>query len=430
MRGIVLAEIGPTGSLRYKAVNSCLLFLPMIHGKQLITIENLAYQKDGELILHPVQQALADHYGSQCGYCTPGMIMSMFALFKNVVDPTEEEIRTALAGNLCRCTGYRSIYQAALQACSQEGEDLFNEKEDAVLQQLYHIRQWNRAMNLKGKGQQYLLPFTLEEALSFRKAYPEAIVINGATDIAIRQNKQYEYFPFLLDLSQVDDLKIFYEDHGHWFIGAGLALEELTAISNDRIPSLYDILKVFASRQIRNAATAGGNVATASPIGDTLPWLMAMEANVHLHSESGSRVVPIEQFITGYRSTGLKEDELITLLSVPKPESGVITGCYKVSNRRDVDISNVSGVFRLTTAEGTIKKIRIVLGGMAAYPRRALKTESFLEGREWSRSTAEAAMKVLREEYQPITDARSSALARSLAAGNLLLKFWSENQHP
>lgn len=423
---VVVAEPGPFGKLVYKAMDSCLLFLPMIHGKQLITIENLTDKRGNEPKLHPVQQALVEFNGTQCGYCTPGMLMSMFNLYKNEVELTEAEVRQALAGNLCRCTGYHSILEATLAACRNKTRDHFSEKEDSVLKQLSVIEKDTNPLVLKSRDQQYLLPFTLEDALVFRASFPEAVIVNGASDVALRQNKQHEYFPVILDLSHVDELKIYYEDHHQWFIGSGISLEELKEISRERIPSLFDVLSVFASLQVRNTATLGGNIATASPIGDTLPWLMVMEANVHLKNPDGDRFIPVNEFITAYRHTAISKKELITLITVSKPAETEKIRFYKISNRKDVDITSVSGAFRLNIRNGLVEMIKIALGGMAATPVRAKQTEAFLSGKPWSREVIDAASLLLQQEFQPISDARSDAESRRLAAGNLLLKCWNE----
>lgn len=425
---VVLAEPGNGTGLKYRAVNACLLMLPMVHGKQVITVENLAVLEGHEIKLHPVQQALTEHHGIQCGYCTPGMVMSLFALYKSPEPATAEEIKTALAGNLCRCTGYRSILDAALETCSLDGKDHFTDAEDDIIRMLGTIREESTALTLSYSGQQYMLPFTLDQALAFLSDYPDSLIINGGTDVVARQNKYQAHYPLIIDISHIDDLALYYEDHNHWFIGSGLHLEELRDISHDRIPALYALLSVFASGQIRNVATVGGNIATASPIGDLLPWLLIMDARVHLSSLRAKREVSLSGFITGYRSTDKHKDEIITLVSIPKPPVGTDIFWHKVSNRKDMDISSVSACIRLHLDNEKIKQFRIVYGGMAATPVHAEKAEAFLVGKEWNRDTVNRAMEIVYEEFQPLSDARSDATTRRQAAANLLLLCWEESR--
>ncbi|HRY33775.1 MAG TPA: xanthine dehydrogenase small subunit [Bacteroidales bacterium] len=423
---VVIAEEAPDGRLAYKAVNACLLFLPAIHGKQLITVENLPLRDGEKLILHPVQQALLLHNGIQCGFCTPGVVMSMFALYKSNAPAEESLVREALAGNLCRCTGYHAILQACIEAISQRTEDHFDITEAETLKILREIRNTQLEDSFRTREQHYMIPRKLNQALLMLQQYPAATLVNGASDVAVLQNIKHRIFPEILDLSHVHELDFFYEDHANWFIGAGLRLQDLKTIAAGRMPVLHGLLLHFASLQIRNVATLAGNVASASPIGDALPLLFVMDARVHLASVSGSRIVPIEAFILSYRKTDLGPGELITMISIPKPARPSLLRWYKVSNRKDADIASVSAAFSVELKDGVTSDIRIAYGGMAATPLRAAQTEAFLKGKPWERPVVEDAMQLLQNEFTPIGDARSSALARTLAARNLLLKYWSE----
>jgi xanthine dehydrogenase small subunit len=423
---VVLAERNPDKKIKYTAVDSCLVFLPMIHGKQIITVENLVQRKDGKVILHPVQEMMVNSFGSQCGYCTPGFIMSLFALYKNHNKPSREIIEDFLTGNLCRCTGYQSILEAAFNACEKNDKDHFSEKEAMTSKILKEINKDKTVIMIDTKKQRYFHPFTLDDALMLRKHYKNAIVINGATDIALRQTKKNELLPEIIDLSGVDELKIYSEEENGFYIGAGMCLECLKDLSEKGYPALYNILKVFGSLQIRNFATIGGNVGSASPIGDTLPVLFAYKAKVILQSSKNKREVEIEDFIKGYRKTDLKNDELITSIFIPKPENNVYVKSFKVSKRKDLDISTVSLACRLVLEKDNIKEILLAYGGMAETTKRAKKTEEYLINKDWNRKTIEEAMKIVYSEFKPISDARSSAEFRKVISKNLLMKVFIE----
>ena len=420
---VVLAGPGEDDHLRYRAVDSCLLFLPMLHGKQLITVENLGSSTG---TLHPVQQALVETHASQCGFCTPGIVMSLFALFKSAGELSREDIDDALTGNLCRCTGYRPIIEAAARACVHQGKDALTADEPRMVQLLKSISR--ESLLIQTRTQKYYQPATLPEALTLRRQHPDAVVIQGATDVALRVTKKHELLKEIIDLSAVKALKQAAENESTMMLGAGLTLQEVMDIARVEFPALHGMLAVFGSRQIRNLATLGGNVATASPIGDTLPVLMAYNARVVLESKAGPREVPIVDFITGYRKTDRHPDELVTSVKIPKLTDGVVIKSYKVSRRKDLDISTVSSAFRLQRNQrnNVVESIRIFYGGMADRTKRARLAEQALIGKKWDRDSIEQAMPAIDSEFTPISDARSSAAFRQVAARNLLLKFWSE----
>lgn len=420
---VVVAEIEATGILSYKAYDSCLIFLPMLHGKQLITVENLG----GSENLHPVQQAMVETDGSQCGFCTPGFVMSIFAIYKQFQNPTTEDINDALTGNLCRCTGYRPIIEAAVKACVHNGKDHFTEKEPETINLLRKIKKEKRISIITG-DQKYFIPFTTTEALIFRRQNPEAIIINGATDIALRVTKKKEFLPEILDLSHVADFAYIKRGPGYIGFGPGVSVETVKNTCKDVIPAVYDMFQVFGSRQVRNKATLGGNIGSASPIGDSLPVLMAHQAKVVLENTAGKRELFLSDFITGYRQTQLAKDELITGIIIPLPDKGAIYKSYKISKRKDLDISTVSGGFRLKLKDNFVEDISLFYGGMAAVTKEPENVISFLKGKEWSRENIEIAAKSVREEFTPLSDARAVAEARKIMAGNLLVKFWSETK--
>ena len=423
---VVLAE-EENGRLKYSAVDSCLMFLPVLHGKQLITVENLAVRNGDDVMLHPVQQALVNAFGSQCGFCTPGIVMSMFALYKNEKNPSRASAEDALTGNLCRCTGYQPILEAALEVCNG-APDHFSKNEKSVVELLKKIKSEQPSVSVVTEKQKYFRPSTLSEAFSVMKENPDVTIVCGATDVALKQTKKFEHIPSMLDLSGIDELKNIQETEKGFLFGAGAPLEKIRLFCETKLPVLHDILNVFASRQIRNVATLGGNVGSASPIGDTLPFLFVATAVVHVQTEKAKREIPIRDFITGYRKTALQYEELITGIFIPKPVVGEMIKTYKVSKRRDLDISTVSAAFRLKKKGSKIESISIAYGGMSAFTQHAEKAEDFLKGKEWIREAVDETLPIIREAFTPLSDARSGAEYRSRVAANLLLKFYLETK--
>ena len=421
---VVLGEMHGS-RLRYYAVDSCLVFLPMLHGKQVITVENL--RTNGSL--HPVQQAMVETNGSQCGYCTPGIVMSLFSLYKNHDHPSRAVIDNALTGNLCRCTGYKPIVGAAAQACVQDGIDHFTNDESQIVTLLKTIP--SDSVTIRTNTQTYFRPSSLDEALAYKHDHPNAFVICGATDVALRVTKKHELIKEILDLSGIDGLKTVEENGKALSIGAGLSLSNIIPAIKKDFPALYEMLEVFGSQQIRNLATLGGNLGTASPIGDTIPVLMAYNAEITLQSTSGTRKVHINDFIKGYRKTDRLADELIISVTLPKLASGIMVRSYKVSKRKDLDISTLSGGFRLQRSahNNVVESIRLAYGGMADHVKRARAAEQFLIGKRWERAVVEQAMPLIEQDFTPISDARGSSEFRILAARNLLLKFWADTEN-
>lgn len=419
---VVLAEPDREKGLRYRAVNSCLVLLPMIHGKQVITIENL---RDSSGSLHAVQKAMVEQYGSQCGFCTPGVVMSLFALYKSSQSPSRDEVADAVGGNLCRCTGYRSIIDAGLAACGNGMHDHFSSTQDVIVAQLHAIPR--EGLRIDTTEQRYIRPATLAQALEVRQSDPTALVVCGATDVALRVTKRHEQIRSILDVSGIAELRNVDDEKEGITFGAAMTMQEVLEKSLKKLPPLAEMLSVFGSRQIRNMATIGGNVGTASPIGDTLPVLIALHAEIGLTGPSGTRRLPIEAMLLGYRTTACRADELITHVFLPVLPDGVVVKSYKISRRRDLDISTVSGAFRLKKDEdGMVAEILLAFGGMAGKTQRATGTEAFLAGKPWSRRVVEEAMAGIVKEFVPLSDVRGSAGFRTIIARNLLLKFWDD----
>lgn len=422
---VVLVELNQDNQLIYKAIDSCLVFLPMLQGKQLITVENL---KSADELLHPVQDALVKANGSQCGFCTPGIVMSMFSLYKNEYAPSKEVVEDALTGNLCRCTGYKPIIEATIQSCNSDGKDHFSNDETQVISLLKEIKESAESKEIKTENQSYFQPKTKQEALLLKEKHPDAIVITGSTDVALRVTKRHELLPEIIDLSHIHEMKKCVVSDYIVKFGAGMSLEDVKRVSETELPPLFELLAVFGSKQIREMGTIGGNIGSSSPISDTLPLLFAYNADIKLQDSKSDRLVNMNDYILGYRQTAKKPNELITTIIVPKPNPRAIIKFYKVSKRKDLDISTLSAAFNLLLNGNIIEDIKIVYGGMAAVTKRVIKAENYLIGKTWDRNFIEEAMEIIGNEFTPLSDARSGAEFRTLASKNLLLKFWSENQ--
>jgi xanthine dehydrogenase small subunit len=410
--------------LNYKAVNACLIFLPQLHGKQIITVEYLVHENH----LHPVQQAMVDLHASQCGFCTPGFIMSLFALYKSPLPVEDKTISNSLAGNLCRCTGYRSIMDATHSALSNRQPDRFSRNESITVQTLSQIIQ-SDALFENGE-QKYFAPIKLETALNWRKENPSAIIINGATDVALKVTKLEQDLNLVLDLSGIECLDFCNLSSSYIEAGAGLSLEKLRMVCSEALPKLFEILSVFGSKQIRNLATLGGNITAASPIGDTLPLLMALDARLTLQNKERNRVVSICDFITGYRQTQLQIDEFLVSVKIPVPADMQLF-VSKISKRNDMDIATCSAAMLIKlNNDKMVETVRLFYGGMGATTTRASNVEKMLLDKPWNLQTIEDSLPALELDFKPISDARATAEGRMELAKNILIQFWEENKKP
>src|SRR5436190_2573484 len=389
-------------------------------GRDVVTVEGVAAGK-----AHPVQRAMVDNYGSQCGYCTPGFIMSLFEGYYRKDLKTAAQLDEQLCGNLCRCTGYRPIRDAAADALAQhDGPDAF----DA---QLKSAKAKLKAVRYKFDGETFLRPTSLEKLFRALADHPEARLIAGATDLGLEITKRFQKFPELISIEAVTELNEISSTDTEWRIGAATTLTKLDDLLGAEFPEIREMLSIFGSRQIRNRATLGGNLVTASPIGDSAPVLLALDANVVIASAAGERVLPLDEFFVAYRKTALQPGEILKSIIIPRPQSGIETRrrFYKASKRREMDISTVAACFAVTLDEsGTITKARLAYGGVAALPVRAKKAEQALVGKRWSDSTCEEVIPLLENEFTPISDVRGSAAYRQQLIANLLRKFFAQEQ--
>jgi xanthine dehydrogenase small subunit len=412
---VVLAE--PDGDqLRYRSVNACLTFVSALHGKQLISVEDLKQQG----ALHSVQQAMVDCHGSQCGFCTPGFVMSMFCLQKNGESYHREQAQQALAGNLCRCTGYRPILAAAQQACDNKTPDSFDRHQQQTRQRLLAIP---AATPLAAAGKRCLLPQTLEELAALYQQYPQAKLLAGGTDLALEVTQRHQDLPLMIAIGQIEALKQVSQQGDRLILGAGATLSDLYPLLANYHPAFGELLARFASQQIRNQGTLGGNIANASPIGDAAPLLLALDAWLILRCGDTQRELPLNDFFLGYRQTALQPGEFIESLVLPA-QAPADFRAWKVSKRLEDDISAVCGAFNLTIEQGTIRDARLAFGGMAATPKRARLCEQQLVGQPWRRATVELAAQALAQDFMPLSDFRASSAYRLLVAQNLLRRYF------
>jgi xanthine dehydrogenase small subunit len=422
---VVLGELAGD-AIRYRAVNACILFTPQLDGKQLITVEHLR-RPDGSL--HPAQQAMVECHGSQCGFCTPGFVMALFALFHSARTPSRERILDALAGNLCRCTGYRPIIDAARRMCELGESDHFSECEAATVAQL---RAWADGDRLAFAhcGKRYFAPRRLDDLAALRAQFPEACLLAGGTDVALWVTKQHRDLDTLIYVGGVAELKRLGATDTHLEIGAAVTYTDAMAALAERWPDFGELIRRLGSVQIRNSGTIGGNVANGSPIGDSMPALIALGAELVLRKGGARRVLPIEDFYLGYRQTALTAGEFLELIRVPLPGADQQFRCYKIAKRFDQDISALLGAFHLRLDRGRVADVRIAYGGMAALPKRAHECERALRAQPWTEATIARGRAALARELAPISDMRASAGYRMLAAQNLLSKFYIETSEP
>jgi xanthine dehydrogenase small subunit len=394
----------------HQTLNACILFLPQLHGKSVRTVEGLE-SPDGEL--HPVQAAMVEHHGSQCGFCTPGFVMSMVTAHRN----GERNHNDILAGNLCRCTGYAPIIRAAEAAADVEVPNWITD-ETAALQAL--------ARDTGAKVSGAYIPKTLRELANWFHANPDGTLIGGATDVGLWVTKRLMDLDKPCFISQVAELGAVRIDENAIRIGAAVSLTEMQELIADYHPDFSEMIRRYGSTQVRNAATIGGNIANGSPIGDGPPALIALGAILHLRKGDVTRDLPLEDFFVSYGKQDIEAGEFVEAVSIPRQIDNL--KCYKISKRFDQDISAVCGCFNITVVDGVVSDARIAFGGMAATPKRASAVEAALADQPWTDATIKAAVALFDQDYTPMSDMRASAEYRLLIARNLLLRYFAESQ--
>ncbi len=441
---VALAEIDRSGEgLQVRAINSCIQFLPTLDGKELITVESLR-GSDGSL--HPVQQALVDCHGSQCGFCTPGFVMSMFALYKNNAEPSRRDIDDALAGNLCRCTGYSPIIRAATDmyalAPPRNGDQSWlrapctpggtcGSDERTRKDRLASIKP-DKPLEVAWQGRKFIAPRSLVGLAESLRDYPQATLLAGGTDVGLWVTKELRELETVIYTGAVEELRQITTSNTHLEIGAAVPLTDAMPAILAHWPDLEELLLRFASPPIRNAGTLGGNVANGSPIGDSMPALLALDASLVLTKIRDSeprlsqRSLSLKEFYIDYRKTARDPGEVLERIRIPLPVAGAKLRSFKVSKRFDQDISAVCGAYYLELDGTRVAALRLAYGGMAAIPKRAETCEHALIGREWNVDNVTRAMSALDEDFSPLTDMRASAHYRRAVARNLLKRFYLE----
>ncbi|GAB3072014.1 FAD binding domain-containing protein [Intrasporangium mesophilum] len=420
------APDGSPEGTQWTAINACLIPAASLDGQEVVTAEGLGTAA----ALHPVQREMALRGGSQCGYCTPGFVCSMAAEYYRpgrVEGVQEHDVEHgpngfdlhALSGNLCRCTGYRPIRDAAYALGAPDETDPF-----AV--RLHQAPPAAVATRLDTTAGSYSRAADLTDVFDLMAQHPDPVLLAGSTDWGVEVNLRGTRAGHVIGIDRVEQLRGLTIGEDTIEIGAALTLSEIEARLEGRVPLLDEVFPQFASRLIRNGATIGGNLGTGSPIGDTPPALLALEAGVVLASARGEREVPLAEYFTGYRQTQRRPDEVIRAVRIPLPLSPVVA-FHKIAKRRFDDISSVAVGFALTISDGVVEKARIGLGGVAATPVRALATEAALEGRPWTKDVVRAAAAVMRREGTPMDDHRASAAYRSTMLGTALLKLHAQN---
>ena len=402
------------GALQYQAVNSCLMMLPQIAGCAVLTVEGLAAPNGA---LHPVQQAMIDADATQCGFCTPGFVMAMFAFHQGGEGAEDGAIHEALAGNLCRCTGYRSIVEACRRAARSPRVDVVNGDEAEALAALPDCSEYRAAEHV------FLRPASLAALFAAMADFPDALLLGGGTDLGLRVSKDREQIPAVISLAAVAELQRIKVAADALELGGAVTYTQALPNIDRHFPSFGGLFRRIGSRQIRNLGTIAGNLATASPIGDTIPCLIALDASVTLASRMGERVLPVESFITGYRKTALRPGEMIAAIRIPLLATDASFSTHKLSKRFDQDISTVVAAFRIERRDNQVHQLRAAFGGMAERVMRAKNVEAAVTSRPWDIGTLTNIEAALARDFNPMDDHRGSAAYRLRVAANLLRRF-------
>ncbi len=416
---VVIGEL-KNNKIIYKAINSCITFVPYLHGKQLLVVENLS-NKNG--YPHPVQDAMVKFHGSQCGFCTPGFVMSLFSMYKNHSSYSSELIKDTISGNLCRCTGYRPIIDAAKSLNKIKNVDSFNKNKKNFIKILKKINSKN--LSIINNGKKYFSPNNIKELKKIIQQNPQALFLSGGTDLSLIVTKERKDIDTIIDLKSISELDFIKTSKNYIEVGAVTPLIKFEKFILKYYPDFNSILKRYGSVQIRNVGTIGGNIATASPIGDTLPILLSLNANITIEGKNKKKNIPIKSFFQSYRKTKLKKGEFIHSIKIPIYKKNIFKA-YKISKRFDDDISSVCASFNLQIINKKIKNIKIAYGGMAEIPKRAINCEKNLNNKNLSLASFEHAKNYLEKDFKPIDDMRASKEYRMEIAKNLLIKCFLE----
>ena len=416
---VVLGELN-NNKIQYRAINSCLLFLPMINGKQLILVEDLVSKNN---ILHPVQEAMLNFHGSQCGFCTPGFVMSLFAMYKNNFSYNDDIIKDSIAGNLCRCTGYLPIIKAAKSLNGKNKNDKFSKEINTTINLLKKIKN-KIPMNIQYNNKNFYVPLNLKQLKQLLKNYPNSTILAGGTDLSLIVTKERKDIKSIIYIGLINELNYIKNKLKYIEVGSATPLIYFENYIKKYYLDFFEILKRYGSVPIRNLATIGGNLGTASPIGDTLPILLSLNAKIIICNHKKEITLSLNNFFVNYRKTKLKKGEFIKSILIPI--SNNIFKAYKISKRIDDDISAVCGAFNIEIKNNIIKKIIIAYGGMSEIPKRAINCEKRLINKNLSKNIILSAQNFLEKDFNPIDDMRASSKYRMEVAKNLLFKCFLE----
>jgi len=412
---VVIGEL-KKNEIKYKAINSCITLLPTLQGKQLILVEDLI-SNDGQL--HPVQEAMVNYHGSQCGFCTPGFVMALFSMFKQNSKLNNDIIKDSIAGNLCRCTGYQPIIKAAKSLKNKNKIDHFSKNIKNTIKLLKKIN--NKSIAIYKQGKRYFAPRYVQELKKILKKNIDSNFLSGGTDLSLNITKERKDINSIIYMNSIRELNYIKNNNKYIEIGASTPLIDFEYYIKKYYPAFTKILKRYGSPQIRNVGTIAGNIATASPIGDCLPLLLSLNSQVILQDLKKTKILFLDDFFVNYRKTKLKKGQFIHSIRIPFHLKNIFKA-YKVSKRFDDDISSVCAAFNLEIVKNKIQVVRVAYGGMAAIPKRAKFCEGILLNSYLNDETIYKAKKALEKDFKPITDVRASGLYRMTVAKNLLEK--------
>jgi xanthine dehydrogenase small subunit len=417
----VLVGVPAGGALCYRTVTACIQALYQLDGTHIVTIEGLAPGDD----LSFIQRAMIDHHGSQCGFCTPGIVVALAGVFESGARVDAAALRTGLAGNLCRCTGYLPILEAGLSVDPAQARKLCSVYPSRAMVDELAARA-GKAIRIEAGGRIFFRPERLEDALAFRARHPGAIIVSGGTELGVERNKRGLEPAALLSLTGIGALAKIEHEEGSLSVGANVTWAALEAFSSGRLPEIHALTQRFGSPQIRHVATLVGNIAHGSPVADSLCFLLVAGAELQLESALGARRMGIEEFCRGPRGTVVAPDEIITKVVIPLPEHNELVKLYKISKRKEMDALTFRAGIRVAREGDLVGSAAIAFSGIGPVPRRLRQTEAFLAGRPFSESTFRAAGKRARAEIEPASDVRGSRAFRLDLAENILLKFYHE----
>ncbi|MEN0087513.1 MAG: xanthine dehydrogenase small subunit [Pseudomonadota bacterium] len=410
------------GELHYEGVNACIRFLPSLDGCHVVTVEHLAAGG----ALHPVQQAMVEYHGSQCGFCTPGIVMSLYALWMRSADYSALDVERALQGNLCRCTGYAPIVRAALAVRDDPRMDVLQNERATITAEL---KEWSqdKADIVGGGAEPFIVPASSQSMAEHLADKPDATIVSGSTDVGLWVTKHMRAIAPAIFMHRLSELETVTVNDGQMRIGARVTYTDMLPHIDAHMPHLSELWWRIGGDQVRNMGTVGGNIANGSPIGDTPPGFIALGGEVVLRSAGGQRRVPFEDFFIEYGKQDRKPGEFVEAIHVNLPKAGSLNACYKLSKRRDEDISAVCAAFHVQAENDEVSSARFAFGGMAGTPARASKAEAALIAGGWNERSVRAAMAAMADDFTPFTDVRATSAYRMKVAQNLLYRFWLEH---